>query len=107
MAYFPNGSAGAVFEEQCGRCRYGEGHCPVWEVQYLYNYDAVDNPIATTILDTLIKNDGTCMMFKMDPAHFEKHRVPPTTAEAAYYALTAETPKPIRELVLEAAGREA
>ena len=107
MAYFPNGTSGEVFDEQCGRCRYGEGFCPIWGVQNVYNYDACNNEVARKILYDLVKDDGTCAMFKLDEAWFDKERVSPNEAEAAYYALTPETPQSIRDLVLQAAGRVA
>lgn len=71
MAYFPNGSSGEVFEEQCSKCRYGERACPIWYVQSTYNYDACNNKVARAILDELVKNDGTCAMFMLDPNTFE------------------------------------
>ena len=107
MAYFPNGTSGEVFDEQCSRCRYGEQSCPIWYIQVTYNYDACNNEVATKILDELVKDDGTCAMFKLDPEWFDKERVPATDADAAYYALTADTPQSIRELVLKAAKRVA
>jgi hypothetical protein len=107
MAYFPNGSSSEVFVEQCLRCRYGDGPCPVYWVQYNYNYDACNNEVASKILGDLVKNDGTCAMFELDKPWFEKEHVPPTAADAAYYALTPETPQSIRELVLQAVGRIA
>ena len=107
MAYFPNGSAGEVFAEQCGRCRYGDQPCPIWAVQYEHNYAACNNNVARTILDALVKNDGTCAMFKLDEAHFDKEHVAQPEAEQAYLALKQDTPTPIRELVLKAAGRIA
>lgn len=70
MAYFPNGSAGACFEEQCGRCRYGQEPCPVYIVQHAYNYDACNNEVASKILAGLVENDGACAMFKLDPEWF-------------------------------------
>ena len=70
MAYFPNGTSGEVFVEQCGRCRYGGEACPVYIVQYEFNYKAVNNKVASDILARLVKNDGTCMMFKLDPEWF-------------------------------------
>ena len=66
MAYFPNGTSGEVFAEQCGRCRYGEEACPVYLVQYDFNYDACNNKTARAILDALVKDDGTCAMFMLD-----------------------------------------
>jgi len=64
MAYFANGTEGMKFENQCGKCKFGELSCPIAGVQSLYNYKAVNNKIATNILNDLIKNDGTCEMFK-------------------------------------------
>lgn len=70
MAYFPNGTSGECFSEQCGRCRFGEMACPIYVVQSTYNYDACNVPVARKILDALVKNDGTCAMFAMDPECF-------------------------------------
>ena len=64
MAYFSNGSAGEGFDDQCSICRYGLDACPIALVQMEYNYDAVNNKVATKILDTLVSNDGTCAMYK-------------------------------------------
>jgi hypothetical protein len=69
MAYFSNGSEGMVFDDQCAKCKYGDKPCPIAAAQILYNYDACNNPVATKILDTLVKDDGTCAMwteFKQD-----------------------------------------
>jgi hypothetical protein len=63
MAYFSNGSEGMMFEEQCARCKYGQEPCPIAGVQLLYNYDAVNNDIASKILEYLVHDDGTCEMF--------------------------------------------
>jgi len=64
MAYFANGSEGASFGEQCARCKYGDESCPIAIVQVMYNYEACNNPTARSILDELVKNDGTCTMFE-------------------------------------------
>jgi hypothetical protein len=64
MAYFSNGTEGECFEAQCNKCKYGEKACPIYQVQFLYNYDAVNNDVATRILNHLVQNDGTCTMFK-------------------------------------------
>ena len=64
MAYFSNGTEGMVFDEQCSRCKYGQEPCPIALVQMSYNYDACNNPTARKILDTLVKDDGTCEMFE-------------------------------------------
>lgn len=69
MAYFSNGTEGMVFDEECASCKYGEKACPIAAVQIIYNYDACNNETATKILDSLVKNDGTCTMkqeFKQD-----------------------------------------
>lgn len=71
MAYFSNGSAGEVFDEQCSICRYGKDHCPIAFVQTMYNYDAVNNEVATNILNALISNDGTCDMYKEFESDFK------------------------------------
>ena len=68
MAYFSNGCEGEVFNHQCEQCKYGEDQCPIAFVQMDYNYDAVNNKVATDILNELVKDDGTCEMFR----EFEK-----------------------------------
>jgi hypothetical protein len=70
MAYFANCSAGGCFEAQCMKCRFGQLPCPIAAAQYLYNYDACNNEVATNILDMLVKNDGSCAMFEMAPDVF-------------------------------------
>lgn len=64
MAYFSNGTEGECFDVQCSICKYGMGPCPIAAVQQIFNYDAVDNFVATEILSMLVENDGTCEMFK-------------------------------------------
>ena len=64
MAYFSNGTEGGVFDEQCLKCKYGQDPCPIAFVQMQFNYDATNNKVATDILNTLVKNDGTCTMFE-------------------------------------------
>ena len=64
MAYFPNSSAAKVLDKQCEKCKFGKRSCPIFEVQVLYNHDAVNNDIATKILNSLIADDGTCSMYK-------------------------------------------
>jgi len=72
MAYFSNGSEGMVFDDQCAKCKYGMDTCPIAFVQCVYNYDAVNNEVATKILDHLVKNDGTCTMYEMAKADLAK-----------------------------------
>ena len=64
MAYFANGSEGAVFDHQCSLCKYGDTFCPIAWVQMEYNYEACNNEVAGKILDELVHSDGTCVMFE-------------------------------------------
>lgn len=72
MAYFPNSDAGHSFDEQCGRCKYGETSCPIALAQYTFNYEACNNKTARNLLDGLVSNEGVCAMFAMDPQGFSK-----------------------------------
>ena len=65
MAYFSNGSDGEKFDNECATCKYGQEECPIAYVQFEYNYEACNKPIARAILDTLVDNDGTCKMKQM------------------------------------------
>lgn len=71
MAYFSNGSEGEVFDNQCGRCKFGSKPCPIALVQGIYNYDAVNNEVATKILHELVYDDGECQVFEMAKTDFE------------------------------------
>lgn len=78
MAYFPNGTAGAIYEEQyCDRCIHrrgadGESGCPIWLLHLLYNYEqCAETPrgeAIDAILKTLIPEEGIypqqCSMFR-------------------------------------------
>jgi len=96
MAYFSNSGEGSGFDEQCGRCKHGEGPCPIAFVQMAYNYEACNDKVATKILDELVKQDGTCTVFEMAkrdfasdgsqeefpyPPSLRKYQLPPTTHE--------------------------
>ena len=70
MAYFPNGSAGECFDEQCLKCILFERACPIAWVQMEYNYKACNNEVASAILGELVKDDGTCELFKTAPEIF-------------------------------------
>jgi hypothetical protein len=72
MAYFSNGSEGECFENECAKCKYGELPCPIALVQFTYNYEACNNPVATKILDRLVSNKGECSMRKMFKKDFNK-----------------------------------
>jgi len=71
MAYFSNSTEGDVFVAQCAKCKYGQLPCPVALIQMEFNYDAVNNKIATAIMDILVKEDGTCSVWKMAQKEFE------------------------------------
>ncbi len=82
MAYFSNGTDGTVFDHQCSLCKYGEKPCPVAFVQYVYNYEACNNKTARAILDELVKNDGTCVMWKRFKNDF---RIDPEAKEISLF----------------------
>ena len=63
MAYFANSTEGDVFAKQCAKCKYGESACPIFVVQFEFNYEACNNETARKILDSLISNNGTCAMW--------------------------------------------
>jgi len=71
MAYFPNGTEGAVFDEQCSKCKYGDKPCPIAFAQMEYNYEACNNKTAKSILDLLVKDNGTCSMWREFKTDFE------------------------------------
>ena len=79
MAYFPNGSAGEILDEQCDDCPLGYGwndpkqatlfdvereprHCPVQLVQHIFNYKQVEpgNEELRSAMNLLIDERGTC-----------------------------------------------
>lgn len=82
MAYFPNGTAGEMFQaRQCFRCRNyrdkgdGFGHgCPIWDVHFIVAYDQIGDTekakALRTVLSILIPEDGVhpgdCSMFEHD-----------------------------------------
>jgi len=72
MAYFSNGSEGTVFDDQCARCKYGTKPCPIAFVQMDANYDQHNDTsgTATKILNHLVKDDGTCMVYEMAKLDF-------------------------------------
>jgi hypothetical protein len=66
MAYFSNGSEGIVFDDECDECKLD--YCPIAFVQQMYNYDAVNNKVATEILNHLVKEeDGKYIGCQMKP----------------------------------------
>lgn len=64
MAYIPSGSCPAAerFENDCARCKYGEKHCPIHNIQTLYNYD-IDEAVKE-ILDMLVDDNGNCKVLE-------------------------------------------
>lgn len=66
MAYFPNGTAGMMFEEKwCDKCHHQDG-CTVWDAHLLSNYEECNNPDSILhILITQTKDDSAaeCTMF--------------------------------------------
>ncbi len=72
MAYFSNGSEGAVFDDQCARCKFGKYPCPIAFVQIDANYDQLKDTTgtATKILNHLVHDDGSCQVFEMAKQDF-------------------------------------
>lgn len=72
MAYFSNGSEGMVFDDQCAKCKFGQSPCPIALVQIMYNYDQHNDKsgTATKILESLVKDDGTCTMWELAKSDF-------------------------------------
>ena len=68
MAYFSNGSEGALLDAECADCALGQEPCPIASVQVGYNYQACNNKVATKILDALIKQEkGRYLGCQMKP----------------------------------------
>lgn len=63
MAYFSNSTDGSRFEHQCSICKLNDASCPIAAVQFNYNYDAVNNEVATKILGSLVMDNGRCLMY--------------------------------------------
>ncbi len=62
MAYFPNGIAGAVLDDQCSDCRLGDGPCPVYFVQGHFNYSQIGRKKLRKCLNLLVDKNGKCLM---------------------------------------------
>ena len=80
MAYFPNGTAGMVLDEQCDKCLIDhDWPCPILLAQTHYNYDQCDIPKMQELLNMLVDSVGYCMMKplldKMTPEYFERKRL--------------------------------
>jgi hypothetical protein len=72
MAYFSNGSEGHVFDDQCGRCKFGKSPCPIALIQISYNYDQLKDTTGTArkIMDTLVNDSGDCAVYEMAKTDF-------------------------------------
>lgn len=62
MAYFSNGSEGMALEAQCAECPLGDGPCPVYGAQMVFNYEQVGNDLAERIMDNYIGSDSQCRL---------------------------------------------
>jgi len=67
MAYFPNGSAGEILDNQCSECPIADdAPCPVLYVQMTYNYSQLDDEGEETLLskamNCLVNENGICQM---------------------------------------------
>jgi len=63
MAYFSNSTEGMLLDNQCADCILGESECPIALAQNLFNYDAVNNKVATDILNTIVDNEKGCVLY--------------------------------------------
>ena len=70
MAYFPNGTAGLMLDEQCSGCILGEVACPIWYVQQHFNYadeNVTKGSKLQECLNLLISEDYECALLKLLP----------------------------------------
>lgn len=67
MAYFPNGIAGEVLQEQCSQCPMGRLACPTAATSMLFNYDQLqdDQEKLQEAMTILVAEDGSCETFKL------------------------------------------
>jgi hypothetical protein len=63
MAYFANGDEGCRLDAQCDHCKFGEGCCPIYDLQATYNYDQIGNDLAREMLNKLVDQKGYCRLF--------------------------------------------
>ena len=66
MAYFPNGTAGDILDQQCAKCLHHNPDigCPISFVQTHYNYDQCDDGLEKMqeLLNILVNEKGICQM---------------------------------------------
>jgi DNA-directed RNA polymerase subunit RPC12/RpoP len=62
MAYFPNSTAGMIFDEQCCNCPFGDEPCEIALMQMVFNYDQLKdgNDDLRRSLTLLVDDDGIC-----------------------------------------------
>ena len=64
MAYFPNGTAGEILDNQCCDCLHEDewAWCPVYAIQSLFNYDQVDKgqEKLRQAINMLVDEKGIC-----------------------------------------------
>lgn len=95
MAYFPNGTAGEVLDDQCAKCPLGQGPCPITWVQMTYNYDQCDNPKLADCLNDLVDEKGQC---KLKPL-LEQGKMPmPTEEDSNQHPTLGATNKPMKSM---------
>lgn len=77
MAYFPNGSSGAILDEQCAAC-LPEDPCPIAYVQIEYNYEQCNagQEKLRELLRHLVTDDGQCQMKKYVQPRSPGERLP-------------------------------
>jgi len=79
MAYFPNGTAGMILDEQCDECLHGnpESACPLAFAQMNFNYEQCGNALAEKILNSLVNKDGKCLMKPATEKHLKSILIGP------------------------------
>lgn len=69
MAYFPNGSAGMILDDQCDDCFHASifTGCPICLAQMEFNYDQCSDgqEKLKDCLNMLVGEDGICKMRKL------------------------------------------
>lgn len=78
MAFFSKGSDSDVLEKQCVTCIHedpGTG-CPIFYIQFTYNYDQVDNDDLKEAMNSLINEEGLCQMKPLIEKYYKKRPLP-------------------------------
>ena len=67
MAYFPNGTAGMAFDNQCMACLHEDPDigCPIALIQGTYNYDQIGNEKLREVLSLLVDDKELCQMYPL------------------------------------------